>query len=418
MTAAFSSTPRPRLARTAELVQFGGALLLLASGWFSIAVSQIALGLSLLALLVRWAAGRAPARTGLEWPAAALALWALVMIPLSSDPGLSAAYYKRFFLFTAVWVTASVADTERRRFALLIALAVGAVGTSLYWQFSPLVQGRGLFAVRLSGIFNAMTTGALLMLGAAVAGGFLILPRLALRWRLVAVAALATLALGVMQTFTRSALLGLAVGGALICLVRRPRLFGALLAVLLLVGVVFRGPLLDSLPDRLEKRVRPGRIAESASPSIRTEMWRGGWQMIRAHPLTGVGDVGLLELAPRYYGDEDTKYYGHMHSNPVHLAVIWGVPGLLLGSWFLLAPGWILWRRWRTMPRDGSGPPAAAGWVLGALAAWAAFNIAGLTEWYFGDAESMLIYLGLLGCALGAANPPPVPNEETDVQAT
>ncbi len=401
MSATVPSPRRLRISQTAEKFQFGFALLLLASGWFSIAVSQIALGVGLLALLIRWANGAAPVRTGLEWPAMALAFWALVMIPLSADPGLSAVYYKRFYLFSAIWVTASVAGTERRRLALLAALALGALATSLYWQISPLVQGKGLFDTRLRGIFNPMTTGALLMMGACAAAGFVILTRRTLRWRGIAGAALVTLALGVVQTFTRSALLGLSVGVLLIGLIRRPRLTGAVLAALLLVGIVFRGPVLDRLPDRLEKRVRPGQIAESASPSIRIEMWRGGWRMIQAHPLTGVGDVGLLDLAPQYYGDADTKYYGHMHSNPVHLAVIWGVPGLLLGVWFLLAPGWILWRRWRKV-RSDVARPVAEGWILGALAAWAAFNVAGLTEWYFGDAESMLIYLGLLGCALGA----------------
>ena len=41
-----------------------------------------------------------------------------------------------------------------------------------------------------------------------------------------------------------------------------------------------------------------------------------------------------------------------------------------------------------------------SGWVLGTIGVWAGFHVAGLTEWYFGDAESMLLYLGLLGCAL------------------
>ena len=42
-----------------------------------------------------------------------------------------------------------------------------------------------------------------------------------------------------------------------------------------------------------------------------------------------------------------------------------------------------------------------AAWVLAAVGVWISFFIAGITEWYFGDAESMLIYLAIIGCALG-----------------
>ncbi|MBK7670714.1 MAG: hypothetical protein IPJ24_04850 [bacterium] len=35
---------------------------------------------------------------------------------------------------------------------------------------------------------------------------------------------------------------------------------------------------------------------------------------------------------------------------------------------------------------------------------WMGFFVAGLTEWYFGDAEPMLIYLAVLGIALGGGH--------------
>lgn len=405
---------RPRLADRAEQAQLGFVLVMLLSGWFSIAVSQIALGLGLAAMLVRWGAGRAPVRTGLEWSALALALWALLTIPFSTDPQLSVVYYRRFYLVTAIWVAAGVAGTGRRRILLLAALGLGAVGTSLFHQIQPLARGADLFAGRLEGAFNAMTTGALLMLAAALGGGWVLARGLSRKWWLVAAAATLSLTLGVVQTVTRSAALGLVCGWGLIALVRRPRLLGGLLAGLLLIGVVFRGPLVELMPDSIARRVLPSRIHESASPQIRLEMWRGGWSMIQDRPVFGFGDVGLLELAPQYYGNEETIYFGHMHSNLVHMAVIWGLPGLVLGVAFLTWPGWLLWRGWRRMTaRPGGAPPAAEGWLLGALAAWLAFNVAGLTEWYFGDAETMLIYLGLLGCALGAAAGPGQPTNDS-----
>ena len=72
---------------------------------------------------------------------------------------------------------------------------------------------------------------------------------------------------------------------------------------------------------------------------------------------------------------------------------------------------WFLVGKWRSLKRGLKGLPLSpiqAGWVLGAIGAWVSFYIAGFTEWYFGDAESMLIYLAILGCALGPrSNPGP-----------
>jgi hypothetical protein len=65
---------------------------------------------------------------------------------------------------------------------------------------------------------------------------------------------------------------------------------------------------------------------------------------------------------------------------------------------------WYLVKRWRDLRRRPGGlghAPVRAGWVLAGIGVWVSFYIAGFTEWYFGDAESMLIYLAIIGCALG-----------------
>ncbi len=136
----------------------------------------------------------------------------------------------------------------------------------------------------------------------------------------------------------------------------------------------------------------------------RLEMWRGGLEMVKAHPLVGVGDRGLEDIATAYYDPADKMYFGHLHSNFIHMAVIWGLPGLGFGLAFTFAPLWFLWRRWKRLaraPDSARAPPVLKSWVLGALGVWAGFFVAGWTEWYFGDAESMLVYLAILGIALG-----------------
>jgi O-antigen ligase len=133
-------------------------------------------------------------------------------------------------------------------------------------------------------------------------------------------------------------------------------------------------------------------------------MWQGGLEMVKAHPVTGVGDRGLEDIGADYYTSKYGVYHGHLHNNLIHMAVIWGIPGLILGQAFVWAGIWFLWKRWRALRRLPEGvkkAPIHQAWILGAMGAWISFYIAGMTEWYFGDAESMLIYLAILGAALG-----------------
>jgi O-antigen ligase len=395
--------------RPAATWQLVFLLLMLTAGFLSIAVSQLALGLGLLMLLVRWAFRReAPPLTGLEKTAALLAVWALVMVPFSSNVAQSALYYRRFYLFTAIWVAASCATTERRRLLMLAFLMAGAVATCLHDQVLLLVKTGSLFRERMTGPFNAMTSAVLLMMAALTAVGFLVAPGVGKRLRLAMALALLPLVTGIIMIMTRSAQFGLVAGVGALLLVARPRLFGGFAAALLAVVVVIalQG---DRLPANGPLfRLKPQYLLEDKNTTLRLEMWRGGWNMVKRHPITGVGDRGLEEISPNYYTSADTLYFGHLHSNIPHMAAIWGVPGLLFGQAFIFAGLWHLVRRWRALRRQPGGAaatPTMAGWTLGAIAVWAGFYVAGFTDWYFGDAEPMLIYLAILGAALGGAIP-------------
>jgi len=380
-------------------------LIMLAAGYLSIAVSQIALGLALLVMLYRWVfLKEAPPVTGLEKTAALLAVWALVMIPFSTNFTQSLVFYRRFYLFTAIWVAASVASTERRRLLMLGFLLAGSLAISIYGQIHHAQLAGGFLSQRMTVIFNAMTSGALLMMAILVAAGFLIVPGLGRRLKMVIAAAVAPVILGLVMTMTRSAQLGLVAGLGIMLLLAKPRVFGMFVGLLLLTTAVLALFGENLMSERMWSRINPQYIMAGDNTSIRLEMWRGGLEFVKAHPVTGVGDRGLEEISPDYYTSKDGLYFGHLHSNIVHMAVIWGIPGLIFGQAFIWAGLWFLVKRWRALRRRTPGLPplpAQAGWVLGAIGAWVSFYIAGFTEWYFGDAESMLIYLAILGCAFG-----------------
>ena len=373
-------------------------LMMLASN-ISIAISELGLGFGLIVLLVGRVTGVLNiSRTGLEKSALAVALWALLMIPFSTDPGQSGFFYRRFFLFSTIWVVATAIHNESRRRYLLTALVIGAVAISLFGQISVYRETGSLFLTRLGQMSNPMTSGCLLMMSLLAIVGFLVTEGLGKKWRILLLLASLPVGVGLLQTLTRSAWLGMLAGSLLMLGLVRPRLTGVLL--LFVFGLVL---LVPNLPDSVVSRTAVQRvsiknIAQSRSGSERITMWQGGWQIIKQNPLTGVGDRDLTRLAAEYYGDDETNYYGHLHSNPVMLTVIWGVPGLLITSVFMGLPGWLLWRRWRSSLV--AQKPWLRGWVLSALGVWVAFMVAGLTEWYFGDAESMLLYLAIIGVAL------------------
>ena len=382
---------------------------MLTAGYLSIAVSQIALGLALLVMLYRWVfLKEAPPVTGLEKTAAVLALWALLMIPFSTLPTQSMVFYRRFYLFAVIWVAASAGTTEKRRLLMFGFLLAGSMAISIYGQIHHAQLAGGFLSQRMTVVFNAMTSGALLMMAILVAAGFLIVPGIGRKLKIMISVAVSPVVLGLVMTMTRSAQLGLLAGLALMLLLARPKVFGMFLGLLLLATVVLALFGENLMSERMWSRINPQYVMEGDNTKWRLEMWRGGLEMVKTHPVTGVGDRGLEEISPDYYTSVDGTYFGHLHNNLVQMAVIWGIPGLIFGQAFVFAGLWFLIKKWRDLRRRRGDPSlfaAQSGWVLGAIGAWVSFYAAGFTEWYFGDAESMLIYLAILGCALGPDDP-------------
>ncbi|HKK70642.1 MAG TPA: O-antigen ligase family protein [Candidatus Krumholzibacteria bacterium] len=382
----------------AERTQFGVVLILLAAVNASVAVGQFALGVALAVFLGRWwVGGVRPPRLGVEFASLALAVWALTMIPLSEEPVRSVVSYRRFYLFTAMWVVAQVVVGERRRQWAACALLGGAVAVAVAGTGWMWTEHGTLFVTRAVFVSNAMTSAALLMIAAVVGVAFVVVSR---GWRQWLVgAAVVVVILGLLQTMTRSALAGLLVGSAVVAVVACPRrgwwwvVAGAAAVVLVLTtGEHF-------VPERLWQRIAPETLIEGRNAQARFDMWRAGLRMIAEHPWTGVGDVSLGELSEPYYDPEPQRLHGHMHNNLVQVAVIWGLPGLAFFLALFAAQLWAPWSRWRSAQRVGL--VWASGWSLGALGAVVAFFVAGFTEWYFGDAEPLLMVMAIIG--LGAA---------------
>ncbi|MBM4116224.1 O-antigen ligase family protein [bacterium] len=360
---------------------------------FSIAISQFAFAVALLLRLAEWAGGRAPAKLGRGLTLITLAFvgWALLDIAFSQVPGESLRHAKRFLLLPALWLYAEAGTRAVLRGRLLAALGAGAAGVAAYGIIAYLQGPRGL-AGRAQLTQGYMTAGGLMMLAALLLFVFLLLPGGPRRRRWLWPAFALTL-VALVFTQTRSAWLGFAAGALLALVLVRPRFAPFFLGLLLTAGFFapagFRERLLSSFDPRHTNNVQ------------RVIMWRTGWDLLAEYPLTGVGDLDLQAIYRARHAGESVEVKGHLHSNPVMFAVLWGWPGLVLALGFLGALAVALAKRWWTLARLAErAPPGAAGWTLAALACWLGFMLGGLFEWNFGDAEIALLTWALCGLAL------------------
>lgn len=413
-------------ARVCDRVLLGAVTGLALTSTFSISVTQILLGVATLAFVARVAATRdlRAFATGVGAPLAALLIWAVAMVPLSGDPQQSAVFLRRFWLMLLLFIAAGLARGPLGRpvrRTVLVALLAGGVGTAVYGLVAYSRAGGafvdawdGFLKNRVVLLQGYMTAGGLMMITELVVLAFLLTARRA-RTRLWLGLAGVPMGAALLLTLTRSAWLGFGAGAVAMLLMARRRLAVAVVAAAAVLVVLVPG----QVHDRFLSVFAPG----NAENAPRLVMWRMGAAMVKDHPLTGVGDRDLNELYWQYreraaggpvareaYPTGPILVVGHLHNNLVQWAAIWGLPGLVLALGFLLVLWWRLRRLWRRLaaaaddpddPDDPDDHALARGWVLAAVGVWWGFLVAGMFEWYFGDAEVALLTWLVCGLALG-----------------
>jgi O-antigen ligase len=108
------------------------------------------------------------------------------------------------------------------------------------------------------------------------------------------------------------------------------------LVVVVAVGIVWVGG--DTLVSRLE--IVPGEISEEGGlhqGERRIEIWRATWQMIKAHPVTGVGFGGYATAISKYHAASGEVMPQQAHNDYLELLASGGLIGLALGAWFVVS---------------------------------------------------------------------------------
>jgi O-antigen ligase len=194
-------------------------------------------------------------------------------------------------------------------------------------------------------------------------------------------------------TVTRASWVGFALSVAVMLALsvsRRTLLIAAACAIPIVIGGVFL----------LQQKRNVGFVdTKDQSTSWRETVWREGFQLLVSQPrhlLVGVG-MDSIKGHWREWGlfDNGRLPIGHMHSNPLQIALERGVPALIVWLILLGVYGRTLVRLIRM-----DGLTEVRGLALGALGGLIGFFTSGLVHYNWGDSEVVTAFYFIMGLSL------------------
>lgn len=397
------------LAPRYQTVLFSTAFAAAASIIFSIAVSQILLGIGLLLV----ALGQPqihfpPIKLPLALFFAATVLAALV----SGHPVTSTPQIKKFFVFGIV-ILVSCAFQNAVQIRHLLITWVGISALSAVDGFAHVAVRREealrlkwstydyYLDDRIKGFASHwMTFGAEQMIVLLMLISFLLFacPR---RWRALGWCCAAVLWVALMLGLTRSIfLLGVPVGVVYLVWAFKPSALAAV-PVLALVSYI-------AMPFQVRERVKsviaPHSVMDSNSQRSITR--RTGWEMVKAHPWLGLGPEQIKPQFDAYVPANVPRplprgWYGHLHNIYLQYAAERGIPALMFLLWMIGKMLVDFARFLRTRPLS----PERRYLLHGAIAVVCAVMAEGFFEYNLGDSEVLTMFLVVTSCAYVSFRP-------------
>jgi len=360
---------------------------------WAIAISNVLLGLALLALLLPESRLRPLAESARPPFRLAIAYLLLLVaaIAASIDPATSLRDGSEIFSFATFFLTLYLVRTEvRLRWLVDSLLIVG--GLLAMWGLAQQLWGYGELDRRIRGPYSHYMTfsGVLLMLDMLLVARLLERSRsvgargpsawLDRPWVAWPIFLLMTSAL--FASLTRGAWVALAAAVLLVVSRRRPRLL--VLAPLAVAAFVVVAPV--PVVARLLSIADP----TDSSNYDRVCMVEAGLRMVGERPLLGVGPSQVRKVYPVYrHPTAPRVWVPHLHDSYLEIAAERGIPALSV-FFAMILTGVIAAERGL---RRGGG---LADLYLGILGALAAFAIAALFENNWGDTEVQRLALFLL----------------------
>ena len=358
------------------------------------------LGIALALLLISGEKLRLP-RVWL--PLALFMLGTLLSIAFSADPRLGIPQIRKFFVYTTLLVVYStfrgIVDARR---LFLCWFATGAlVACRGLVQFVNKVREAAALhkdfyqyytPERITGFMSHwMTFAGQEMVVLLLLTAFLFFDCYRRKRMWIWVVCFLFLATGEILNETRTVWLGLAVGGLWLMWWWRKWLVVAVPVAAL--AIVWLAP--GSVHDRFLSIFKPRKDVDSNE--FRYVTWRTGMEMIKRHPLLGVGPEYLK--VPGHFEEYlpsdiprplPSGWYGHLHNVYLHYAAERGIPTMLMLVWMLAMVLWDFFTAVRKLPQ---GPSTERFILHGGIASVLGIMVSGLFEVNLGDSEVLTVFL-------------------------
>ena len=384
--------PEPYVVRAARWLAFGSAVAIM----FSIAVSQIMLALAVAALLASGLPLRLPR---IKWPLALFMLGTLASLAFSGDIASGLPQVRKFYVFLELLVVySSLRNLKVLRWLFLTWVGFGALTAMRgFVQFADKMRqahalGQSMYSYyvgeRITGFTSHWNTySAEEMFAFVMACAFLLFaPRGRRSWVWLLCAACEALA--VLLSDTRGVWLA-TLAAALYLIWNWKRKLVALVPAAVLLAC-FLSP--AAIHERFASILRPSEID---SNQFRLVVWRTGLEMIRKHPLLGLGPEGVGKHFQEYVPASvprplPTGWYGHLHNIYLHYAAERGIPTMMFLLWMLIQMLVDFSRGLRRIPH---GRSLRRFLLYGAVAVVLGAMVEGCVELNLGDSEVLTMFL-------------------------
>jgi putative inorganic carbon (hco3(-)) transporter len=389
---------KPYLDRAAFYLICGSLVSIL----FSIAASQILLGLALATLLLSSEPLRLPP---IKLPLGLFLAGTVISWLASGHIHDGTPQIRKFFVFTVLLVVCSTFRkiSEIRALVLIWAAVATLSAVRSLFQFAQKYQEaqdlhRDFYELyvgrRITGFMSHWMTFSgeeMIVLLFLLALLFFSIER---RWKAAGWLCAGILGLSLVLGFTRSIfLLGFPVGLIYLLWFWHKWLITAL-PVVAVAGYLVAP---SALKERVKSTIQPH--GEMDSNMHRTITRRTGIEMIRAHPLLGLGPEVMKDPAQfdRYVPADiprplATGWYGHLHNNYLQYAAERGIPTMLAMLWLI---GKVLWD-FASALRRKLGNPEARFVLHGGIAVILAILAEGWFDYSLGDSEVLTLFLAVI----------------------
>ena len=312
---------------------------------------------------------------------------------MSPDPAKGWHAAQKVVLYPMGLLAASFVTTEERaKQAYKLVLTAATVSAAIAIIQFPLAQLEFIrtgdladdptILNRITGPLGHWTTfsGVQLLVWGAAVPAVMFLSR---KW----IAAIFTIGIAIVLGNTRGVWLGAAAAFAFVAFAL-PRRVVAMVVIPMLVVAALASPF-------IYRRILMSFDKDLATNTSRAVYRSVGTEMIKDHPLFGVGPERVKDEFPKYYNGKDIGYYGHLHNNIIQIGA---ERGLLCLAAFL----WLIAELYRSLLRILRESEEDSYWVtLGSLAVLTGLVVAGLMEFNFGDSEVLILFFFLVSIPFG-----------------